>query len=49
MFCRRGGFKTDDLAAGAYNCFKLSDEDKGENAQNYAWLAGVRKIDDKCL
>lgn len=30
-----------DDAAGAYDCFQLSDDDKSDNAQNYAWLAGV--------
>lgn len=30
----------EDYARGAYDCFKLEDDDKGENAQNYAWFAG---------
>lgn len=30
-----------DEAAGAYDCFKLDHVDKPDNAQNYAWLAGV--------
>lgn len=38
---RRGGLAIIDEASGAYKCFKLSDDDKGDNAQNYAWLAGV--------
>lgn len=27
-------------ASGAYECFKLAPEQKGDNAQNYAWFAG---------
>lgn len=29
-----------DLKSGAYDCFKLTDEQKRGNAQNYAWFAG---------
>ena len=32
------------FARGAYKCFKLAGNEKGENAQNYAWLAGVSEI-----
>ena len=38
---RRGGIAIVDEKSGAYDCFKLDDDDKGDNAQNYAWLAGV--------
>ena len=40
---RRGSLAIVDEAAGAYDCFKLDDDSKGDNAQNYAWLAGVSK------
>ena len=40
---RRGSMEIIDEkpGSGAYDCFKLTDDDKGDNAQNYAWLAGV--------
>jgi hypothetical protein len=37
-----------DLARGAYDCFKLSREDKSDNAQNYAWLSGEAYWSDFC-
>jgi hypothetical protein len=30
-----------DFGSGAYDCFILDDDTKSDNAQNYAWLAGV--------
>lgn len=30
-----------DIEAGSYDCFTLDDDSKSDNAQNYAWLAGV--------
>ncbi|KAL9108046.1 MAG: hypothetical protein Q9227_007152 [Pyrenula ochraceoflavens] len=43
----RGGLAIIDVdkGSGAYDCFKLDDDDKGDNAQNYAWLAGSTKFD----
>ena len=40
-YYRRGGIAIIDEASGAYDCFALDNDDKGDNAQNYAWLAGV--------
>ncbi|KAG4444235.1 hypothetical protein IFR05_000332 [Cadophora sp. M221] len=44
----RGGIAILDEVGGAYDCFKLDDDDKGDNAQNYAWLAGDAYWAQKC-
>ena len=37
-----------DEASGAYNCFILNTDKKGDNAQNYAWLAGEAYWSNYC-
>ena len=44
----RGTLGIIDLASGAYACFQLDDDGKGDNAQNYAWLAGDAYWSRKC-
>ncbi|KAI9802277.1 MAG: hypothetical protein M1833_001783 [Piccolia ochrophora] len=44
----RGEIAVIDVKSGAYDCFKLSNDDKGDNAQNYAWLAADAYYSKTC-
>ncbi|KAF2420944.1 hypothetical protein EJ08DRAFT_738444 [Tothia fuscella] len=37
-----------DDAGGAYDCFKLKEDEKDLNAQNYAWFAGEAFLTNAC-
>ena len=41
MKFKRGSIAIVDEASGAYDCLLLDEGLKGDNAENYAWLAGV--------
>lgn len=44
----RGTMAIIDIVPGAYECFKLDTDAKGDNAQNYAWFAGEAWFSHSC-